>query len=182
MSKFITDKLTVNFAYLNKPDDKFGADTANFNVTVAMSESLQEQIKTAVKSTGAKKVNGVWENDKGEKLIKFKNRIMVRDGLQAFPCVDSQNNATRQTASGGDVVRLLLAPALIKRDNSLSIYLDGVQIIEKNSNFGGGGVGFDAVDGGWSDNGQAFPDAEEATAPITDDEDVVAADDDDLPF
>lgn len=177
MSKFVTDKITVNFAYLNKPDDKFGADAANFNVTVPLIESLQAQVKEAVAKTGAKKVNGVYEKD-GEKFIKFKNRILVRDGARSFPCVDSQNKATTVTASGGDVVRLLLSPVLIKRDNSLSIYLDGVQIIEKNSQFGGAGVGFDAVSGGFEDNGTpaaaAMPEEPEVEA----DEDG----DDDLPF
>ena len=179
MSKFVTDKVTVNFAYLNKPDDKFGADAANFNVTVPLTDSLAEQVKAAVKSTGAKKVNGVYEKD-GEKFIKFKNRILVRDGAKSFPCVDSQNKATNATASGGDVVRLLLSPCLIKRDNSLSIYLDGVQIIEKNSTFGGGGVGFDAVDGGFEDSSpvaQPVEEPETDPAPIADEDG-----DDDLPF
>ena len=181
MSKFITPKLTVSFAYLNKPDDKFGADTANFNITVPMTPELTEQVKAAVKETGAKKVNGVWENDEGVKQIKFKNRILVKDGVTSFPCVDSKNNSTNKTASSGDVVRLLLSPAFISRDSSLSIYLDGVQIIEKNSKFGGG-TGFDAVEGGFVDGeeGSAFDANEE---PDFDDNPVVAAeDDDDLPF
>ena len=181
MSKFVTDRLTVNFAYLNKPDDKFGADTANFNVTVPLEDSLADQIKEAVAKTGAKKVNGVYEKD-GQKFIKFKNRILVRDGARQFPCVDSQNNATTATASGGDVVRLLLSPSLIKRDNSLSIYLDGVQIIEKNSSFGGGGAGFDAVEGGFTGDAapaqEAFNADSEPEAPAAADEDG----DDDLPF
>jgi hypothetical protein len=176
MSKFVTDNVTVNFAYLNKPDDKFGADAANFNVTVPVDKSIEEKIKAAVKATGAKKVNGVYEKD-GQKFIKFKNRILVRDGAKSFPCVDSQNKPTSATASGGDVVRLLLSPVLIKRDNSLSIYLDGVQIIEKNSQFGGGGVSFDAVDGGFT--------ADEPVAQVMPaEQDHVAEEDgdDDLPF
>lgn len=181
MSKFVTDRLTVNFAYLNKPDDKFGADTANFNVTVPLEDSLSTQIKEAVARTGAKKVNGVYEKD-GQKFIKFKNRILVRDGARQFPCVDSQNNATTVTASGGDVVRLLLSPSLIKRDNSLSIYLDGVQIIEKNSTYGGGGAGFDAVEGGFT--GDAAPAQEAFDADPEPEAPAAAAEDgdDDLPF
>jgi hypothetical protein len=183
MSKFVTDRLTVNYAYLNKPDDKFGADTANFNVTVPLEASLAESIKEAVAQTGAKKVNGVYEKD-GQKFIKFKNRILVRDGARSFPCVDSQNNPTTATASSGDVVRLLVSPSLIKRDNSLSIYLDGVQIIEKNSTFGGGGAGFDAVEGGFTGDAapaqEAFdaePEADASPAPVADEDG-----DDDLPF
>jgi len=176
MSKFVTDNVTVNFAYLNKPDDKFGADAANFNVTVPVDKGIEEKIKAAVKATGAKKVNGVYEKD-GQKFIKFKNRILVRDGAKSFPCVESQNKPTSATASGGDVVSLLLSPVLIKRDNSLSIYLDGVQIIEKNSQFGGGGVSFDAVAGGFTSDepvAQAMPAEQDHVA----EEDG----DDDLPF
>ena len=40
MSKFVTEKMTVTFAYLNKPDDKFGADAANFNITVPLESDL----------------------------------------------------------------------------------------------------------------------------------------------
>ena len=182
MSKFVTPKSVVTFAYLNKPDDKFGADTANFNITVPLTDELAAQVKEAVKTTGAKKVNGVYEDKEGNKQIKFKNRILVRDGVRSFPCVDSANNPTNATASGGDVVRLLLSPSLIKRDNSLSIYLDGVQIIEKNSSFGGGaGAGFDVVEGGFTGEGaSAMPVEDEAPAedPFVADEDG----DDDLPF
>jgi hypothetical protein len=176
MSKFVTDKVTVNFAYLHKPDDKFGADAANFNITVPLTNDIEEKIKAQVKSTGAKKVNGVYEKD-GEKFIKFKNRVLVRDGAKQFPCVDSQNRPTKLTASGGDVVRLLLSPVLIKRDNSLSIYLDGVQIIEKNSTFGGSGIGFDAVDGGFTDDSPKAAAVPDTPAPIADEDG-----DDDLPF
>jgi hypothetical protein len=182
MSKFVTEKITVSFAYLNKPDDKFGADAANFNVTVPLDPKLSDQIKSAVSSTGAKKVNGVYEKD-GEKFIKFKNRILVRDGARSFPCVDSKNNPTTVTASGGDVVRLLLSPSLIKRDNSLSVYLDGVQIIEKNSKYGVGSLSFDEVEGGFvQDDANKFNSEENATeeneTPVVADEDG----DDDLPF
>ena len=182
MSKILTDVITVSFANLHKPDDKFGADSANFNVTVTMTDELQAQIKKAVASTGAKKVNGVYEKD-GEKFIKFKNRIAVKDGATSFPCVDSQNKPTTVTAAGGDDVRLLVSPRLLKRDNSMSIYLDGVQIVNKNSQFGGGGGGgFDVVEGGFvgdaapSTGFEAEATPEAPAAPVSDE------DADDLPF
>ena len=184
MSKFITESTAVTFAYLNKPDDKFGADTANFNITLPLTPELQAQVKEAVTRLGAKKVNGVYEDKEGNKQIKFKNRILVRDGARQFPCVDSQNKPTQQTASGGDVVKVLVSPSLIKRDNSMSIYLDGVQIIEKNSTFGGGGIGFDVVDGGFEDDGAAAPSFEADAPEATPEPPVVATEDgdDDLPF
>ena len=183
MAKFVTEKLTLGFSTLHKPDDKFGEDSANFNVSTDLTAELQKQVKDAVQSTGAKKVNGVWENDEGVKRIKFKNRIMVKNGATKFPCVDSQNNPTDVTAASGDVVRLLLSPCLIKRDNSMSIYLDGVQIIEKNSSFGGGGGGFDVVEGGYTANVAPTAQAVEVTSTTSNDADVPTdAGDDDLPF
>lgn len=182
MSKILTDVITVSFANLHKPDDKFGADSANFNVTVPMTDELQAQIKKAVASTGAKKVNGVYEKD-GERFIKFKNRIAVKDGATSFPCVDSQNKATSVTAAGGDDVRLLLSPRLLKRDSSMSIYLDGVQIINKNSQFGGGaGGGFDVVEGGFVGDASPSTGFEEETAPDAPAAPVSDEDADDLPF
>jgi|TARA_R110002012_G_scaffold133280_2_gene286440 hypothetical protein len=184
MSKILTDVITIQFANLHKPDDKFGADSANFNVTVPLTDELQAQIKKAVASTGAKKVNGVYEKD-GEKFIKFKNRIAVKDGLQAFPCVDSQNQPTTVTAAGGDDVRLLVSPRLLSRDSSMSVYLDGVQIINKNSQFGGGGGGgFDVVEGGYVAGNETpaapasgFEAPAAPAAPAIDEDDS-----DDLPF
>ena len=86
MSKFVTDRLTVNFAYLNKPDDKFGADTANFNVTVPLEDSLSAQIKDAVSKTGAKKVNGVYEKD-GQKFIKSRTASSSETGPGSSPAL-----------------------------------------------------------------------------------------------
>jgi hypothetical protein len=51
-----------------------------------------------------------------------------------------------------------LVPALLERDNSMSLYLDGVQIIEKNEQSSAAG-GFDKVEGGYV--------AETATATMT---------------
>jgi hypothetical protein len=186
MNKIMTNTVTVSFANLHKPDDKFGADSANFNVTIPLTDDIAEELKKAVASSGAKKVNGVYEKD-GNKFIKFKNRIAVKDGAQVFPCVDSRNQPTRATAAGGDEVRLLLSPRLISRDGSLSVYLDGVQIIAKNSMFGvgGGAANFDVVDGGYTDDSPPVPEAasfeepEKSTAAATAEPPIG---DDDLPF
>ena len=177
LSKFITDNVKVTFSHLQRPDDKFGADTANFNITVVMTPELETKIKQIVKQSEAKKVNGVWENDEGTKLIKFKNRIMVKNGDASFGCVDARNQPTKAVAMGGDVVRLLLAPSLIQRDNSLSIYLDGVQIIEKNT----AATGFDVVEGGFTADEDFTPNDDPTE--FSDDEPVTPAEgDDDLPF
>lgn len=185
MSKFITPRSTVTFAYLNKPDDKFGEDTANFNVTVEMNDELAVLIKKAAETAGAKKVNGVSEYN-GVKTVKFKNRYMVKEGRKVFPCVDAATNPTKATAAGGDVVILAVTPKLISRDNSLSIYLDGVQIIEKNSEYGTGqaGAGFTATEGYTADE-EPMASVEAAAFEDTSDPDVtpvIDTESDDLPF
>tara|TARA_R110001606_G_scaffold393860_1_gene564226 strand:- start:2818 stop:3378 length:561 start_codon:yes stop_codon:yes gene_type:complete len=186
MSKFITPKCTVTFAYLNKPDDKFGEDTANFNVSVEMTDELASLVKKAANDLGAKKVNGVSEYN-GVKTIKFKNRYMVKEGIPSFPCVDATTKPTKATAASGDVVILAVSPRKISRDDSLSIYLDGVQIVEKNSAYGTGqaNAGFAVQEGGYatedtvSSAGSAFePSHEETSTQATEVNDTS----DDLPF
>jgi len=182
ISKFITPNVNVTFSHLHRPDDKFGTDSANFNISVTLTPELENEIKALVKTTGVKKVNGIWEDDNGNKQAKFKNRIMVKNGEKAFPCVDSRNQPTRSVPMSGDVVRLLLAPCVIQRDNSLSIYLDGVQIIEKN----GSNTAFDVVDGGFTDSADDSytpnDDPSEFLNEEGDDHAVALSDDDDLPF
>ena len=48
---------------------------------------------------------------------------------------------------GGDRVKLRLSPAVLTRDQSLSFYLNGVQIIEKNVMDAGGFEPTDGFDG-----------------------------------
>jgi hypothetical protein len=120
-----------------------------------------------LKKSGAKKINGIYEKD-GVKTFKAKSRVHIEAGK--FPCVDSAAQATDAVAFGGDKVRLRLAPAVVARDNSLSLYLNGIQIVEKNSNNVTGGSGFDAVDGG-------FVGTATSSAPK-----VEESEDDELPF
>ena len=120
-----------------------------------------------LKKSGAKKINGMYEKD-GVKTFKAKSRVHIEAGK--FPCVDSTAQATDAVAFGGDKVRLRLAPAIVARDNSLSLYLNGIQIVEKNSNNVTGGSGFDAVDGG-------FVGTAASSAPK-----VEESEDEDLPF
>ena len=62
--------------------------------------------------------------------------------------VDSLGQPTDIVPFGGDKVRLKLAPMVLTRDNSLSIYLNGIQVVEKNTTFTKN-KGFDAVEGGF---------------------------------
>lgn len=149
MKKFpdiVTGVLEVKWSNLLKPDNAFGEATANHNITVVLDKNLEKSLADILKKSGAKKINGIYEKD-GVKTFKAKSRVHIEAGK--FPCVDSNAAATDAVAFGGDKVRLRLAPAVVARDNSLSLYLNGIQIVEKNSNNVTGGSGFDAVKGGF---------------------------------
>jgi len=148
ISPFTTDTMLVAWAHLHKPDDKFGADTANHNITIVVDKELQKKLDSIVKESGATKINGMRTDDDGRTLLKAKSKTLVKKGVNTFPCRDAAAERTEAVPYGGDMVRLRLAPALLTRDSSLSLYLNGVQIIEKNeSEFGGSGfeatAGFD---------------------------------------
>lgn len=171
MKKFpdiVTGILEVKWSNLLKPDNAFGEATANHNITVVMDKALEKSLAEILKKSGAKKINGIYEKD-GVRTFKAKSRVHIEAGK--FPCVDSAAKTTDAVAFGGDKVRLRLAPAVVTRDNSLSLYLNGIQIVEKNSNNVTGGSGFDAVDGGFV--GTAAP----SSAPK-----VEESEDEDLPF
>ena len=146
-SKFITQDLTVKWSHLHKPDDKFGADTSNHNITVVVDESLKNTLDTIKNDLGAKKINGMKEdNDDGTITLKAKTKLYAKDNVMKFPCLDSQTNKTDDTPTAGDIVRLKLAPVVIDRDNSVSFFLNGVQIIEKNATEDNG---FTPTEGGY---------------------------------
>ena len=90
--------------------------------------------------------------------------------MKVFPCRDAGAERTDAVPYGGDKVRLRLAPAVLTRDNSMSVYLNGVQIIEKNAGDFDGGT-FDVTDGF---DGSNF----KAPEPASSD----GGQDDDLPF
>jgi len=170
MKKFpdiVTGVLEVKWSNLLKPDNAFGEATANHNITVVIDKTLEKSLADILKKSGAKKINGIYEKD-GVKTFKAKSRVHIEAGK--FPCVDSNAEATDAVAFGGDKVRLRLAPAVVARDNSLSLYLNGIQIVEKNTNNTMGGGGFDAVKGGFV--GAAAPSAPQ----------VEETEDEELPF
>ena len=178
--KFTTDSVNVVWSHLHKPDTKFG--NPNYNITVELTPELESAIKDAASKAGfgkISKVNGVGNREDG-KVLKVKNSQACKDGQTgAFGCVDAKAKSTKAVPFGGDVVRLKLVPCLLERDNSLSIYLDGCQIIEKHEREETGDGGFGVVEGGF--------DGADAEAPVVketvESEAVVAEDDDaDLPF
>ena len=149
LKPFNTDTVDVVWAHLHRPDDKFGAP-GNHNITIALDDQLNDQLNKIAAEAGAKKINGLNEKE-GKTTIKVKSTLFTnppegQEKLNAFPCVDSSTNATNEVAMGGDKVRLRLKPFLLTRDNSMSFFLNGVQIIEKSSN-SSSGSGFEATDG-----------------------------------
>ena len=159
---FTTETMDVVWGHLHAPDDKFGADSANHNVTVLVDAQLQDKLDELLKESGATKINGMREDDEGRTLLKVKSKTFVKKNIAAFPCRDASANKTDYVPYGGDKVRLRVAPAVLTRDNSMSLYLNGCQIIEKNATDSGG---FEPTDG--------FTD----TTPA-----VVESSDDDLPI
>jgi hypothetical protein len=166
----VTETLEVKWSNLLKPDTNFGENSANHNITVIVDKNLGKVLADLLKRSGAKKINGVSEKE-GVKYVKFKSKNHI-DKIK-FPCVDALAKETNVVAFGGDKVRLKLQPMILSRDNSLSLYLNGVQIIEKNNTGGSSGNGFAPVEGGFVSTGA------NKSATTTETEEVT---DDDIPF
>lgn len=172
----ITKPLDVKWSNLLKPDTMFGDGSANHNITVVLTQELEGILMGIAKENGAKKINGTYEKD-GVRTIKFKSKSYVEKGV--FPCQDSTGQYTDVVPFGGDVVRLKLAPCVITKGagKSMSFYLNGVQIVQKNSTGPAAKVnGFDAIEGGYVGQhvdrpakSEAVPAAQTSPA-ITDDE------------
>lgn len=167
----VTDTLEVKWSNLLKPDTNFGENSANHNITVIADKDLQKTLADILKKSGAKKINGMVDKD-GVKYVKFKSKNHI-DKIK-FPCVDALAKETEVVAFGGDKVRLKLQPMVLSRDNSLSLYLNGVQIIEKNNLGGGSSSGFAPVEGGF-----VGANTNTKSASTTETEEVT---DDDIPF
>jgi hypothetical protein len=126
---FVTGNVTVKWSHLMSPDDKFG--NPNHSVTVEVTPELKKQIDSVVKSLGGKKINGLKEQD-GVKTIKFKNTLLAKQGTKVFPVIGPDTNPTTTIPFGTDVVRVKVTPSLLDRDNSVSFYLESIQLVERN--------------------------------------------------
>ena len=177
---FISEKVEVVWSHLHKPDTKFG--NPNHNITVKLTEDLENAISDAAKNAGftkISKINGIGERDEHGKVLKVKNSQYVKDnpGAGSYPCVDGKAKSTKAVPFGGDVVKLKLVPCFLDRDGSLSLYLDGCQIIEKNEREAGSG-GFSEEAGAYDGSSAAgFTDSSESLA-----EEVTEETDVNLPF
>ena len=126
---FVTGNVIVKWSHLMSPDDKFG--NPNHSVTVELTTELQKQVQASVKELGGKKVNGMKDSD-GIKTIKFKNVLKAREGIKVFPVSGPDTLPTDTIPFGTDVVRVKVTPALIARDDSVSFYMESIQLIERH--------------------------------------------------
>jgi hypothetical protein len=166
ISPFTTHTLDVQWSHLHAPDDKFGEDSSNHNITIVVDEELQTKLDELVEETGATKINGMRVDDEGRTLLKVKSKTFVKREVRVFPCRDAAAKRTDAVPFGGDTVRLRVAPAMITRDDSMSLYLNGCQIIEKRQQDTGG---FEATDGF---DGSSFIPPVEKTDEDTGDDDL----------
>lgn len=164
---FTTETLEVVWGHLHAPDDKFGADASNHNITILVDDELQAKLDSLVKESGATKINGQRTDDEGRNLLKVKTKTFTKRGDKTFPCRDAAAKRTDAVPFGGDSVRLRLAPAILTRDNSMSLYLNGVQIINKNVKDTGGFEATDGFDGStFTPPVEDNPDSEDENLPI----------------
>jgi len=173
IKSIITPTLTCSWSNLTKPDVAFGEASANHNITVELTPEFEQVLTGIAKENGCKKINGIYEKD-GVRFVKFKSKQHVANG--AFPCQDSTAQYTDAVPFKGDLVRLRIGPAVVTKPvKAMSFYLNGVQIVQKNSTDAAARTnGFDAVDGGYVGNAAPAPakKPEAAPAPAISDEDI----------
>jgi hypothetical protein len=160
---FNTPPVSVRWADIARPDNFKGA--LKHQIQVIVTPELQALLK---EYAGDRKINGL-RTDGDDQILKTKSMVYTREGKERFERVyDSQGTPTTENPFGGDTVSLRLSAAELD-DNSMSFWLNAIQIIHKESqNGGGGGSPFNVIDGGYV--------AETAT------ETPVAVADDDIPF
>lgn len=179
IKNIITGKVTVTWSCLAKPDMQFGEASANHNVSVILTPELEAELKKIAAENGCKKINGIYQKDEeSPKTIKFKSKTHVEKG--SFPCQDASAQWTTAVPFKGDIVRLKLAPVVVtKPSKAMSFYLNGVQIVEKNSADISTVNGFDAVDGGFVGEVAAAP-VNKTEAPSA--QPAVGITDEEIPF
>lgn len=178
---FVTGTLDVQWAFLHKIDDKFGKP-GNHNITVVVDNELQSQLDKLQTEFSATKINGMRTTDEGVTLIKAKTSSFTKKGQEIFPCYDANAQKTEAIAFGGDKVKLKLTPMVLDRDSSMSLFLSGVQIIDKKPYEDTGGF---AKTEGFDGSEYKAPVAATTESSIHTDEtsvDVEDITDNDLPF
>ena len=143
-SPLTLEKVTVNYSHLQKPDLEYNT---GHSVTVEWNKDMGKMFDEIVKQSGVKKINGLSAPNNDGKLkscqlkdgpvqVKFRNALYSSDGVERFPDVfDIDGQRTMDNPFGGDVVNLVVRPKVwdMQGKESISVYLNEVQIVEKNS-------------------------------------------------
>ena len=142
-STMVLKNLTVKYSHITKPDLEYNS---GHSVMVEWTKELEDMFKEIVKQSGVTKINGLKKEVDGKLkscqlkdkpgYATFKNALYSSDGVERFPDVfDKNGDRTIDDPWGGDVVNLSVRPKVwdISGTESISVYLNQVQIEEKNS-------------------------------------------------
>lgn len=160
---FNIEDVETRFTHLDRADDKFG--NPNHSVTLFIDADLATKLQSK-----AEVVNGLKEDESSPTgyTLKVKSTKAVRKGMAKFPRVDAEGNATQESIWGGDVVTVRVTPCVLALNGSLSVYMEGIKLIEKRTESGGGGSNSDEA---WGFGEAATqPAVNEAAAADLDDE------------
>ena len=160
---FNIEDVETRFTHLDRADDKFG--NPNHSVTLFIDADLATKLQSK-----AEVVNGLKEDESSPTgyTLKVKSTKAVRKGMTKFPRVDNEGNPTQESIWGGDVVTVRVTPCILALNGSLSIYMEGIKLVEKRTESGGGGANSDEA---WGFGDAATPEAaNEAASADLDDE------------
>jgi len=143
-SPMTLEKVTITYSHIQKPDLEYNT---GHSVTVEWNKDIAKMFSEMVKQSGVKKVNGLsapngdgrlksCQLKDGPTQVKFKNSLYSSDGVERFPDVfDLDGQRTMDNPYGGDVVNLVVRPKVwdMQGKESISVYLNEIQIVEKNS-------------------------------------------------
>ena len=155
---FTIENAETRFTHLDRADDKFG--NPNHSVTIFPDPELVDKLKAK-----AEVVNGLKEDAESPTgyTLKLKSTKAVRKGMSKFPRMDAEMNPTTESIWGGDVVSVRVTPCVLALNGSLSLYMEGIQLIEKRTESTGGNS-----DDAWGFGADAVADAQKNQAPAAD--------------
>tara|TARA_R100001082_G_scaffold8363_1_gene4939 strand:+ start:1171 stop:1692 length:522 start_codon:yes stop_codon:yes gene_type:complete len=158
IDKQVLNNLTVTYSHLLRPDTYKGQ--SKHSISVIRTKEMEKLFKELKAQTNLETINGLSEYERDEngkkvkvKVAKFSNKLHAEDGVERFPgIVDENKNDTNEVPMGGDIVNLIIKPRAW--DDSISLYLEKVQIVEQDSH---SSVDFEVIgDGETEDEGLPF--------------------------
>jgi len=168
--KLMTPVGRAAYAWLSKPDAKFNPDKPSYKLTLILDEgpeadALEKKIieagKQAAEKDGVKlkknfgiPIKRYDDDDEDKRKDEFKDKVRFSFKSPKKPLqVDSKKNplpASIFVASGDDVrASISVAAWSSPLGSGLSVYLNGVQLVAKNSTGGGSSDDFDEIEDGY---------------------------------